>query len=150
MIEQASLTPRFVDLIPRDLEEGVIYASIKYATVIHSCCCGCGNRVVTPLSPVQWKLIFDGRSISLDPSIGNGNFPCRSHYWITNNRVVWARRHSQYQIEAVRENDARAAAEYFDKDKVETERASQTAIDNRQSATPKAGIFGRILRWFGA
>jgi len=34
--------------------------------------------VVTPLSPTGWSLIFDGETVSLYPSIGNWNFPCRS------------------------------------------------------------------------
>ena len=33
--------------------------------------------------------MFDGRTISLNPSIGNWSYPCRSHYWIKGNRVVW-------------------------------------------------------------
>jgi Family of unknown function (DUF6527) len=33
------------------------------------CCCGCGEKVVTPLRPTDWKLIFDGKTISLDPSL---------------------------------------------------------------------------------
>ena len=76
------LTHEFVEYIPRELKDGVVYVSIPFATVIHKCCCGCGQQVVTPLSPSQWTLSFDGKSISLHPSIGNWNFPCKSHYWI--------------------------------------------------------------------
>ena len=83
------LTHVFVKSVPEQLEDGVIYVSIEYATAIHKCCCGCGNQVVTPLSPRDWKLTFDGETISLQPSIGNWNFKCRSHYWITRNRVEW-------------------------------------------------------------
>ena len=69
------------------IEEGKIYVSIAYATAVHKCACGCGKEVVTPLSPTDWKLIFDGKTVSLDPSIGNWGFPCRSHYWVRNNRA---------------------------------------------------------------
>jgi len=85
----AILSHRFVDFIPEKVDEGVLYVSLTYGTVIHRCCCGCGREVVTPLSPADWKLIFDGETISLTPSIGNWNFPCRSHYWIRNNRAEW-------------------------------------------------------------
>ena len=86
---ETRLAHRFVEFIPRELDSNTIYVSISYATAIHNCCCGCGNRVVTPLAPKEWKLIFDGRTISLEPSIGNWRYSCRSHYWITNNRVIW-------------------------------------------------------------
>jgi len=77
------LTHEFVESFPGKLEDGKVYVSIKFATSTHKCCCGCGNQVVTPISRIGWKLIFDGESISLDPSIGNWSFPCKSHYWIT-------------------------------------------------------------------
>ena len=80
------------------MEEKTLYVSVEFGTVIHKCCCGCGNEVVTPLSPDDWKLAFDGRSISLYPSIGNWSFPCRSHYWIRNNRVEWVRETDKSQI----------------------------------------------------
>src|ERR1035437_6722515 len=90
----------FIEFIPDQLNELTIYVSIRYATVSHLCCCGCGNRVVTPLTPTDWKLIFDGKTVSLDPSIGNWSFECQSHYWITNNRVRWAARWSPEEIAA--------------------------------------------------
>jgi len=86
---------------------------MKYATAIHRCCCGCGNEVVTPLSPVGWFLTFDGDSISLDPSIGNWNFPCRSHYWITRNKVRSASPWSERKIEASRAREHAAKVKYF-------------------------------------
>lgn len=108
-----TLKHEFVEFIPDVIEEGKIYVSIEYATVVHKCCCGCGKEVVTPLSPTDWKLIFDGKTISLDPSIGNWSFPCRSHYWIRNNKVRWAEDWSQSRIDANRTYDHRAKEEYF-------------------------------------
>lgn len=81
---------RFVEVIPEELENHTLYVSIKYNTVIHKCPCGCGEEVVTPLSPYDWKLIYDGETISLHPSIGNWNYSCRSHYWIKNSMIQWA------------------------------------------------------------
>lgn len=83
------LAHKFVKSVPDTLEDGVIYISMEYASAIHKCCCGCGHEVVTPISPTDWQLTFDGRSISLYPSIGNWSFKCQSHYWIRNNRVEW-------------------------------------------------------------
>jgi hypothetical protein len=84
------LEHQFVEFIPEHLLEGVLYVSMVYATASHLCCCGCGQKVVTALSPTDWQLTFDGRSISLHPSIGNWNFPCLSHYWITRSSIRWA------------------------------------------------------------
>ena len=83
------LSHKFVEFVPDVLEKGVLYVSMTYGTASHLCCCGCGREVVTPITPTGWKLIFDGETISLSPSIGNWNFPCRSHYWISNSCVEW-------------------------------------------------------------
>ena len=89
MKRQHRIRHEFVDLIPEKVEQGVLYVSIKYATAVHSCCCGCGSRVVTPLSPDDWWLLFDGETVSLEPSIGNWNYVCQSHYVIRRDRVLW-------------------------------------------------------------
>lgn len=83
------LSHTFVEFIPDEIEPGKLFVSMQYATASHKCCCGCGRDVVTPISPKDWQLTFDGRSISLTPSIGNWSYPCRSHYWIRQDRVVW-------------------------------------------------------------
>ncbi|MFH1745030.1 MAG: DUF6527 family protein [bacterium] len=89
---------KFVKNIPEFLEDGIIYISIDYSTVAHKCCCGCGNEIITPLSPTDWQLIFDGETISLYPSIGNWNLLCKSHYWITNNRIEWSKKWTDKKI----------------------------------------------------
>jgi hypothetical protein len=101
------LVHKFVNSVPDTLESGVIYVSVEYATVIHKCCCGCGNEVVTPLSPTDWKLMFDGKSISLYPSIGNWSFKCQSHYWIKNNKVEWSPKWDKTEIAANRKDDTK-------------------------------------------
>ena len=83
------LSHEFVKSVPKELEAGVLYISMEYRTAIHKCCCGCGEQVVTPFSPKRWKLKFDGKTVSLHPSIGNWSFQCRSHYWIKSNAVLW-------------------------------------------------------------
>ena len=97
----------FVESVPDELQERTLYVSVKFATVIHKCCCGCGRQVVTPLAPARWKLTFDGKTISLHPSIGNWSMPCRSHYWIERNRVKWAKQWPQEEIREGKLRDSR-------------------------------------------
>jgi hypothetical protein len=79
----------FVDYMPSLIDEGVLYVSMLNHTAIHLCACGCGEKVVTPIAPNRWFLTYDGETISLNPSIGNWSFVCKSHYFIQNNRVLW-------------------------------------------------------------
>jgi Family of unknown function (DUF6527) len=113
MKRQSTFQHEFVEFLPTNIAEGIVYVSMAYATAAHRCACGCGNEVVTPLSPTDWQLSFDGVSISLTPSIGNWNFPCRSHYFITHNKVQWAHQWSEQRIEAGRKHDRRVKEQYF-------------------------------------
>ena len=97
------LRNEFVDHIPEQLDDGVLYVSMRFGTVVHRCACGCGEEVVTPLGPVEWRLTYDGRTVSLEPSIGNWSFPCRSHYWIDEGIVRWARGFSEAEVALVRQ-----------------------------------------------
>ena len=107
---------RFVEIIPDTIEDGVLYISLKYCTAIHKCVCGCGNEVVTPISPTDWKLIFDGKTVSLSPSIGNWSFNCQSHYWIKRNKIVYAREWDKEEIQFGRTNDEKRKAKYYNKE----------------------------------
>ena len=93
-----SVRHEFVEHIPDELDDGVLYVSIRFGTVVHRCACGCGQEVVTPLGPAEWRLTYDGRSVSLAPSIGNWSFSCQSHYWIEAGRVRWARGFSEDEV----------------------------------------------------
>ena len=91
------LIPVYVDEIPNELEEGKLYVSKKYLTVIHLCACGCKKKTVTPIGHSGWKLseyndiITNQPLISIRPSIGNfsGEKPYHAHYFITNNKIIW-------------------------------------------------------------
>lgn len=107
---------RFVEIIPDTVEDGMLYISLKYCTAIHKCVCGCGNEVVTPISPTDWKLIFDGKTVSLSPSIGNWNFNCQSHYWIKRNEIIYAREWDKEEIQFGRANDKKRKAKYYNKE----------------------------------
>lgn len=104
---------KFVDIIPNQLDEQVIYISLMYKTAVHLCVCGCNNEVVTPISPTDWSIRFDGDSISLDPSIGNWNFECKSHYWINNNEIVWCKDWNEDEIIEGRKGDKEAKKRYY-------------------------------------
>ena len=103
----------FVEFIPKERQEGVLYVSIPYATAVHNCFCGCGLKVVTPISPVGWQLTFDGETVTLSPSVGSWSFPCRSHYFIRRDAVVWGGNMSQDEIEWGRARDREARDQHF-------------------------------------
>jgi Family of unknown function (DUF6527) len=113
MIRQAPLAHEFVEYIPAELVEGVLYISIPFRTAVHRCACGCGNKVVTPISPADWQLFYDGDTVSLTPSIGNWGFPCRSHYWIKTSRIRWSHAWTDGQIAAGRARDDHGRTQYF-------------------------------------
>ena len=96
MTDIKSMEPYFCDKIPSDLAPGVLYISMTGRLAIHLCPCGCGETIVTPFAPGFWKLMFDGVSVSLWPSVGNYELGCKSHYFITNNRVLWCYRKDDY------------------------------------------------------
>lgn len=104
-MRSSAITPEFVEFIPKDLSAGVLYISQKYHTAVHHCLCGCGRKVVTPLSVTDWQLTVRGGRVSLYPSIGNWSSPCRSHYWIANNKVEWSTEWSDARVAASRAND---------------------------------------------
>lgn len=87
------IKPVFVGFIPEELEQGFIYISFKYSTSSHLCACGCGERTVLPIGDpnkgVYWKYTEAFEKVSFDPSIGNYSFPCRSHYYIKENKIIW-------------------------------------------------------------
>lgn len=85
-LKKVTIRPVYVDTIPSELNEGCVYISKIYMTSVHNCLCGCGNKTVLPLSTNGWRLIEnDERIVSFTPSVGNFQFPCKSHYIITKN-----------------------------------------------------------------
>jgi Family of unknown function (DUF6527) len=145
MMEPISLKHEFVEFIPDDLKERTIYVSIRFATATHLCCCGCGEKVVTPLRPTDWKLIFDGKTISLDPSIGNWSFACRSHYWVSNNKIRWASQWSREEIDAGRAHDRWAKARYFGNGEAGYGAAGQKQKPEKL-AQPEKGILRKLKK----
>ena len=101
-------THLFVEYMPNELDDGILYISLPYKTTIHLCACGCRTKVVCVLSPTDHALTFDGETISLWPSIGNWDFYCRSHYVLRQGRVFWAPAMSDVEIAEGRRRDRQA------------------------------------------
>jgi hypothetical protein len=142
-----TLEHRFVRNVPRELEPGVLYISMEYATAVHSCCCGCGERVVTPFTPTDWRMTFDGDSVTLHPSVGNWNQECRSHYVIERNRVIEASPWTLAQVELERRRDMNAKAAYYRNTAVPTDLQVPKATTSSMTARPRSK-WSRIWAWF--
>lgn len=117
--QHQTLRPKFVGFIPGEIEVGILYVSMELATAVHKCPCGCDADVFTPLAPSEWQLFYDGLSVTLKPSIGSWSLPCRSHYWITKNRVIYAGSWEEYirSSEKGKRKQKRKKWFSFDKDK---------------------------------
>ena len=93
------------------------------------------------------QVTFDGESVTLNPSVGNWNQDCRSHYVIERNRVIECGQWSDAHVEAERRRDKRAKAAYYD----------QATASARLDAKPTAptgdtaktsGLWSRFRAWF--
>lgn len=149
MLKHIALEPRFVKGVPRELEPAVLYVSMEYGTVVHSCCCGCGFEVVTPLTPTDWHLTFDGEGVSLWPSVGSWYLPCQSHYVIEGNRVWEAGSWSKTRIEAEQRRDNRAKAKFYLRPDATMEAYSAPAeeAETKQSEVTPVGLVTKLRRW---
>ncbi len=148
-MRRTSFDHEFVEFIPSELKEGVLYVSVRYATAVHKCACGCGNKVVTPISPVDWQLLFDGDSVSLTPSIGNWEFPCRSHYWIKSDKVRWAKAWTPEEVAAGRQREARDHERYFASRRAAGNSTGQTDAEAQTERRPRKRLLARVLQWLG-
>lgn len=143
------LKHRFVESFPETLAPGVLYASLEYGSVAHSCCCGCGEEVVTPLTPTDWNITYDGETVTLHPSVGNWTLPCRSHYVIRRNRVFEAPPWSDEEVAEERRRDRLAKAAHYGPAAPAEADAAATVHDGYQtSARPTATRWkDRVLGW---
>ena len=110
----SELDVEFVDAIPEVLADDVLYVCIAFATAVHRCRCGCGGEVVTPFTPTDWTLIYDGDTVSLDPSISNSSSDCGAHYFIERSATRWCRMLSPVESADRQRRDRQAKSKYFD------------------------------------
>jgi hypothetical protein len=144
MLKHKHLDHQFVRHMPDALSPGILYISMEYATASHLCCCGCGEEVVTPFAPAQWKMTFNGDAVSLHPSVGNWLLKCRSHYVVHDGKVVDAGPWSDAQITAGIAHDGAARTAMF--------QPAAQAPASRAAAAPapptKKGAWARLVAWF--
>jgi hypothetical protein len=151
------ITPKFVEHVPDMLEPGLLYISLEHGAMVHLCACGCGHEVSLPLSPIDWKLSYDGENVSLWPSVGNWSFPCRSHYVVDGGQVNWAGDWSEEAVAAGRRRDKRRRDVRFGIPVPED--APTEALTNVEAFAPipaqspepaptrRRGIFAGFLTW---
>lgn len=104
-----------VKVMPQNLQPGILYVSLEFETAHHLCACGCGQKVRTPLSPAEWQVEETPQGVTLHPSIGSWQLPCRSHYLINKGQVVWAQQWSDSQIAAGRVRDQKKLQVYLNR-----------------------------------
>jgi hypothetical protein len=152
-MKQAAIRAQLVQYIPEKLDSGVLYVSQQYRTAAHRCCCGCGEEVITPLGPTDWTLQIVNGAATLDPSIGNWSFPCRSHYWIRSGKVVWAADMTQHQIQQGRMRDQRLRDAYFaNADSRDIQKPVSPSTHHNvptQTGSWLAEVWGRFKRFLG-
>jgi len=120
-----------VRYMPKELRPGVLYVSEEFGTAAHLCACGCGSKIRTPLGPTEWSVRETPDGPSLDPSVGNWQRACQSHYFIQRGEVVWAAKWTPEQIAAGREGEGARRRVYYDD------------LDRRR----RVGLLRRIWLW---
>lgn len=72
-------------------EDGILYIEDD-AFAAYNCPCGCGRVVMIPLAPkidYGWKWREENGKVTLSPSVYSTGFDCKSHYFITDNKIRW-------------------------------------------------------------
>ena len=66
-----------------EMKEKIIYISDEYGISGHRCICGCGELTIMPIGKNEWNYQVDeSERLSMQPSVGNYQLPCKSHYII--------------------------------------------------------------------
>jgi hypothetical protein len=99
--------------MPKELEPGVLYVSEEFGAAAHLCGCGCGAKIRTPLGPTEWTVKETSSGPTLQPSIGNWQQPCQSHYWIKRGEIHWAPKWSAGEIADGRRSEERKREKYY-------------------------------------
>jgi Family of unknown function (DUF6527) len=103
-----------VRYVPKKLEPGFLYVAEEFGAAVHLCACGCGAKVSTPLGPTEWSLKEIANGPSLHPCIGNWQFPCKSHYWISGGEIIWAEEWTPEQIAAGQVGEDQRRRRYYE------------------------------------
>jgi len=84
-IRKESVTPEYIEFMPEvdDMKENTIYISLKFSVTGHRCLCGCGSLTILPINNDGWNMTDNDNKLTFTPSVGNFQYPCKSHYIIT-------------------------------------------------------------------
>jgi hypothetical protein len=118
--------------MPKQLDSGILYVSEEFKVAAHLCPCGCGNKIVTPITPVNWSFNDNNNKPTLSPSISNWQLPCKSHYWITKGYISWSYKLSKEE-----------ASESW----LEEEKSRMAFYENHQYPVKNLSVFKRIKEW---
>lgn len=132
-----TIVPKFVDRVPSEIEEGIIYISTSVNTAIHLCPCGCKTEIVTPIDPSEWNFTYDGETITLHPSVGVWGAECKSHYWIRKNNIEWSRTYTDKEIDEVRKLERAENNQYY------------IQLKSEYNPDSKESLLRRLKRFFG-
>ena len=116
--------------MPKVLKPGVLYVSEEFGAAAHLCACGCGSKIRTPLGPTEWLLEETELGPTLNPSIGNWQLPCQSHYLIIRGEVIWSPKWTPEEIAAGRRREQEQRRAYYDE------------LDRK-----RAGVLRRFWQW---
>ncbi len=103
-----------VQYVPKVLEPGSLYVAEEFGAAVHLCACGCGTKVSTPLGPTEWTLEETLMGPTLNPSVGNWQIPCKSHYWVRNGSIIWSDAWTPEQIIKGRQAEEHRRHAYYD------------------------------------
>lgn len=104
-----------VKSMPLILNEGILYVSLVNEVVGHQCPCGCGNKVLIRIGKAGWDYFEYNGKVTLYPSLGNWELPCRSHYWIIKNKIKLARDWTEEEIKDGKQLDLKKKANFLEK-----------------------------------
>lgn len=131
------LEPKFVELMPKVFESGILYISTTYLLMLHLCACGCGEKVVLPIHPMQWHFTYNGDDVTVHPSIGNIGTTCNSHYWVINGDVEWSTDISAAEAARRRIRDQQEVSRYNDK----------PTLNNQSQHLSKKSLWERVMNF---
>jgi hypothetical protein len=118
---------------------------MDYGIATHACACGCGEEIVTPFTPTDWAMTYDGETVSLWPSIGSWTLPCRSHYIVRRGKVIEAEPWSEDQVENARRREKEAKAQFYG-----TRPADRPVVSSPTPLPPRPpSRWTRVKSWFG-
>jgi hypothetical protein len=71
----------------------VVRKNDTYSWAKFKCPCGCHKNITLSLTPnikPNWDIKFNNdNKVTLSPSINLTDFPCKSHFFIKNNKINW-------------------------------------------------------------